>query len=359
MPEDVYRRLARRLDAIPNGFPSTESGVELRLLAKIFTPQQASLAAVMRLTHEPAEAIAARAGVDAGTARRTLKGMARQGLIYVGKGEGQLTFALMPFAVGVYEEQLPRMDVELAQLFEEYLQQSRGNTIYGPTPLHRVIPVEEAVPVDMAIYPYERASELIKSAKSWAVRDCICRVQKRLIEAGCDHVVENCLVFAPVEGAFERSTVNRATTKDEALRILRETEEAGLVHTTGNYRDGHSYICNCCGCCCGILRGVTEFGILSAVGHSDWRAAVDVGACAGCGDCLEWCQFSAISLDDGVCVVDNVRCVGCGQCATACPNGALQVVRRPEHELPPLAADRHEWMAQRARARGISLSEIQ
>ena len=44
MPEDVYRKVARRLDAIPNGFPATESGAELRLLAKIFTHQEAALA---------------------------------------------------------------------------------------------------------------------------------------------------------------------------------------------------------------------------------------------------------------------------------------------------------------------------
>lgn len=50
MPEDVYRKLARRLDTIPNGFPATGSGVELRMLATIFTLEKAALAAVMRLT---------------------------------------------------------------------------------------------------------------------------------------------------------------------------------------------------------------------------------------------------------------------------------------------------------------------
>lgn len=359
MSDDVYRRLAQRLDNTPNGFPATDTEIELRLLAKIFTPEQAGLAAVMRLSREPADEIAGRAGLDPKTAYRTLKGMARQGLIYAGRGEAELTFALMPFFVGIYEEQLPRMDAELAQLFEEYLQQSQGTTIYGPTPVHRVIPVEEAIPVDVDIYPYERASALIEGAKSWAVRDCICRLQKRLIGEGCDHAIENCLVFAPVEGAFDRSQVNRGITRQEALHILRETEEAGLVHTTGNFRDGHFYICNCCGCCCGILRGVTEFGILSAVGHAEWRAAVETETCAGCGDCLERCQFHAIAILEDVCEVDPLRCVGCGQCATACPTGALQMVHRPEHEIPPLAVDRHDWMIHRAQRRGISLSEME
>ncbi|KPL17221.1 MAG: hypothetical protein AMS23_09630 [Bacteroides sp. SM1_62] len=41
---DSCQKLAKRLDQIPNGFPKTGSGVELRLLAKLFTPEEAALA---------------------------------------------------------------------------------------------------------------------------------------------------------------------------------------------------------------------------------------------------------------------------------------------------------------------------
>ena len=94
MHEDIYRRLARRMDAIPNGFSATESGVELRLLAKIFTPEEAALAAVMRLTRHTAAEIAARADVDADAANQTLKEMVRKGLILAKGSEDQLTFRL-------------------------------------------------------------------------------------------------------------------------------------------------------------------------------------------------------------------------------------------------------------------------
>jgi electron transport complex protein RnfB len=360
MSEDVYRKLAQRLDAIPNGFPATESGVELRLLAKIFTPEEAALASVMRLTRELAADIAARAGADPKTAQRTLKRMARKGLIHAGKGEGQLVFWLMPFIVGIYEEQLPRLDAEMAALFEEYIQETQGSAIVRHAPaIQRVIPVEEAIPFDLEIFPYERATEMLEGAKSWGVRDCICRVQRRLIGQGCDHPVENCLVFAPVEGAFAHSEVDRAITKEEALRLLHEAEDAGLVHTTGNYRDRHYYICNCCTCSCGILRSVAEFGVPTAVAHSDFRAVVDADLCIGCGDCVDRCQFGALSLPDDVCVVDYGRCVGCGVCATVCPADALYLERRPQAEVAPLAADREEWMTQRAQERGISMSDVQ
>jgi ferredoxin len=359
MPKEVYRKLARRLDALPNGFPASESGVELQLLAKLFAPDQAALAATMRLTREPADVIADRAGVDTDTAYRTLKKMARKGLIRIKRGEGALLFGLMPFVVGFYEAQLPRMDEELATLIEQYLQATRGAGITDETPaLHRVIPVEESIPFELEIFPHERASELLQNAKSWGVRDCICRVQKRLIGEGCDHPVKNCLVFAPVEGAFDHSQADRAITKDEALQILRKAEAAGLVHSTGNYVEPHYYICNCCTCCCAILRGVAEFGVPTAVAKADFQAVVDAEACIGCGDCVERCQFGALSLSAETCMVDEMRCVGCGVCAAVCPTNALYLERRTEGEVPAPPADVKEWGRRRAEARGVSLADV-
>jgi H+/Na+-translocating ferredoxin:NAD+ oxidoreductase subunit B len=353
MTEDVYHKLAQTLDAIPHGFPATESGAELRLLAKIFTQEEAALAAVMRLDPEPVDQIAARAGADPETAYHTLKAMARKGLIRFDRKGRQLAFGLMPFAVGFYEEQLPRMDRELAELFEGYYQEIRGLFSGHAPPIQRVIPVEEAIPAGIEVYPYERASELLENAKAWGVRDCICRVQQKLVGRGCDRPVENCLSFGPVEGLFDRSETTRAISKEEALRLLREAEEAGLVHSPGNYRDGNYYICNCCTCCCGVLRSVAEFSIPTAIAKSDFYAVVDAAACAGCGDCLERCQFGALAVPEDVCVVDAGCCVGCGLCATVCPTEALYLERRPEGEIPPPPADYTDWLVQRARARGL------
>ncbi|MBN1933590.1 MAG: 4Fe-4S ferredoxin, partial [Anaerolineae bacterium] len=246
MVQDVYRALAERLNALPNGFPATESGVELILLAKMFEPGEAALAAVMRLRQEPAADIAARAGIDPGAARKTLKQMVKHGLIHAGRGDGELVYGLMPFVVGSYESQLARMDAEFAALFERYFQESRGGLLRDAPSVHRVIPVEQAIDAGLEVFPYERAIELIENAKSWAVRDCICRVQQKLVGKGCDAPVNNCISFAPVEGVFDHDPVARAISKKEALHILRQAADAGLVHSAGNYRDGNHYICNCC-----------------------------------------------------------------------------------------------------------------
>ena len=288
-----------------------------------------------------------------------LKQMARRGLIVARRGSGELAFGLMPFVVGVYEEQLPRLDREMALLFEQYLQESRGGPIIGAAPaIQRVIPVEEAIPVTLEVFPYESASSLLEQAKSWAVRDCICRTQQHLLGKGCDRPLSVCISFAPVENVFTDDGTTRPVSKEDALHLLHEAEEAGLVHTLGNHRGQHYYICNCCACCCGVLRGVAEFSVPTAIAHSDFRSAVDAAICTGCGACLERCQFGALSLNEQICQVDAIRCVGCGLCVSACGAGALRLERRPAGETPPVPASHLEWLVERARARDIRLEDI-
>jgi len=358
MTDDVYRRLATRVDEIPNGFPATETGVELRLLAKMFTPEEAHLASIMRLTPESVADIADRAAVDEETALGDLKAMASKGLISVARTEDKPAFSLRPFVVGFYEAWLTRMDEEYASLFETYFQEMRGKILSDSPSVHRVIPVNLAIPFEIEIFPYERASALLDRAKSWGVRDCICRVQKRLIGQACDHPVENCLMFAPVENAFEGSEDIRPLRKEEALDVLREAEEAGLVHSSGNYRRGNTYICNCCTCSCGVMRGIAEFGIQTAVARSAFRSIVETEKCVGCGTCLDRCQFGALSLSDGTAHIDPDRCAGCGLCVTTCSVEALRLERRSEDEVQKPPATIHHWMRDRAEARGISMDAI-
>lgn len=359
MTEDIYKKLAQRLDTIPNGFPATESGVELKLLAKIFSPQEAELAAIMRLTLESAKEIAARSGTDPDKAEEMLREMAHKGQIRARKVEGQLIFGLMPFVVGIYEEQLPRMNEELAHLSEQYYQETQGSGAVGKAPaVHRVIPVDEAISFDLEVFPYERATELIENAKSWGVRKCICRVQQKLIGKGCDHPVENCILFAPIENAFDDSEATRPIIKAEALRLLHEAEEAGLVHSAANNQGQIFYICNCCTCCCGVIRGLTEFSNPMALARSDFRTVVDAQMCTGCGECVERCPFGALAVPEELCAVNYDHCMGCGLCASFCPTEALSLERRPEGEMPPTPRDQGEWMAQRAHKRGIDISEI-
>jgi len=357
MEENPYQLLAQRLDDLPNGFPATPEGIELELLANLFTPQEAALAARLRLTLENPEQISARAGSDPETTRQLLKNMARNGLIAAGRMEDGLGFHLMPFVVGIYEMQIGRIDAELARLFETYYQRAFKQVLGVKPAIHRVIPVGESVRVDMEIHPYESIAGVVDSAQAWGVLDCICRKQKALIGESCEHPVDVCMALSQKLGAFDNDSVVRGLSKQEALGTLHRAAQAGLVHSVSNSREGITYICNCCTCSCGILRGLAELGVANVVARSAFVNTVNEDLCLGCGDCLEYCQFDALSLN-GVIQVEARRCVGCGVCVSSCPEGALFLVRRPEEEILPIPKSEMDWMHQRAAARGVDLSKV-
>lgn len=355
----VYERLADRLSQTPNGLPRGPKGTELKLLAKMFSPEQAQLGAVMHLYTEDVAVIAARAGVDEKVAHKTLKDMVRRGLARAGRGERGLAFGLLPFVVGSWEESLPYFDKEMAELFEALVKETAGQGMLTPGPAHvRVIPVEEAVTAEIELAPYERVSELVENSKSFGVRECICRKQKGLIGERCEYPNFNCINFAPIEGAFANLPHVREIDKEEALRILREAEEAGLVHTVYNYQEDLYYICNCCPCCCGILRGVVEFGQAHALARSNYYAVVDEEACIGCESCVDRCHFGALAVPDSLCVVNMTKCMGCGLCVSACPEEALRLEQRTPEEQAAPPRNRGEWMQERAEARGVPLEEL-
>ena len=167
---DAYKRLAERLDNLPNGFPPTEDGAELKLLAKLYTPEEAELASQLLIKLELAAQVASRLGLDYGITRQLLKGMARKGLIKAGKADDGLGYGLLPFVVGIYENQTgSALDEELARLFEDYYQRAFTQILTVQPAFHRVIPVGESIKMDMMVAPYESAAGIIENAKSWAV----------------------------------------------------------------------------------------------------------------------------------------------------------------------------------------------
>jgi electron transport complex protein RnfB len=354
MPPDVYKLLAERLDALPNGFPSTPDGAELRLLAKLFSPEEAYLACQLRLTPETTSQIATRVGEDPVQIRKQLKEMARRGLINLERTEGGLGYKLMPFVVGIYEMQGDRIDIELAQLFENYYEQSFGEVLAVEPQFQRVIPINETIQSGLEIRPYESATEIVNAAQAWGVTDCICRKQKALIGEGCSHPLDVCMVLSNTPGVFDSSPNVRALTHEEALATLRRAAEAGLVHSVSNNQRGTWYICNCCTCSCGVLRGIAELGLANAVAKSAFVNQVNEGLCIACGDCAEVCQFGSITVTEFA-QVNQIKCVGCGICVIACAQEALKLIRRntEDIQLPPETND--DWMEARAAARGISM----
>ena len=353
MDTTIYKQLAERLDSLPNGFPATDDGRELKLLAKIFTPEEAELAAQLTASLETAEEIARRSGRNESELRKQLKAMSRAGLIEAWKKDGGLGFKLMPFVVGIYEMQVNRMDAELARLFEDYFQIAFREMLTVKPQFHRVVPVNETVRNTMEIRPFESAAEIVNAMQSWGVMDCICRKQKALIGQACEHPLDVCMAMHPQPDAFRGHPTIRALTQEEAMETLHHAAEAGLVHSVSNSQEGVYYICNCCTCSCGILRGMAELGIANVVASSAFVNQVDEAICSGCEECIAACQFEALSMEELTARVNTFRCVGCGVCVLACSTGALGLARRAEEEILHVPVNHMDWLQQRAAARGL------
>jgi len=82
MNDELYHRLAKVLDTLPNGFPATESGIEIKLLKKIFRPEDAALFCELRLDFETTQQISERTGRALEGLEEHLAEMRKRGQIF-------------------------------------------------------------------------------------------------------------------------------------------------------------------------------------------------------------------------------------------------------------------------------------
>jgi electron transport complex protein RnfB len=356
---DVYKQLAERLDQLPHGYPATESGVELKILQKIFTPDDAEMALKMKYFPETVEAIADRLGEPVEEMRTTLDNMAIKGQIGSSTSKGKQMYMLAPFVVGIYEYQVYRLDKELVDLFEEYfpiLSKSLGG--YKPA-IARTIPINTNLKQDFQIQPYENLTEMLENANSFRVTDCICRKERIIAGNSCDHSLEVCLGFSKEEGAYDYfSRGGRIISKGEAFKVIAQAEEEGLIHNVFyNVKEGHGAICNCCSCCCGVIRAAKEYGAAHTLAKSNYLALINSDECTACGVCAdERCQMDAISEDGDVYRVVNDLCIGCGVCTITCPTDAISLIERPKEDQDNPPDDYVDWSMKRAANRGIKFA---
>jgi len=343
---DVYERLRERLDMFPQGFPKTESGVELEILQHLFTPEEAEIMLHLRPFPEKLSAIAARAGKDETELGETLYGMSRRGLILRYRApNGEMYYFLIPWVVGIWEFQLNRMTRENIELYDRFYHE--GMVPSGrnrETGLFRVIPVEKEIQGGTEIQPYEQVSRIIDSNTRFAVAECICRKESRMVGKGCDKLLEACMSFGPAADFYIENGLGREISQEEARRILLKAEEDGLIHCSWNHAGNKDFICNCCGCCCKVLALITKYDNPGAVTKSNYYATKDEETCTTCGTCVERCQVGAIRMDNDLTVINRERCIGCGLCVSTCPTGSISMVRKSPEEAPAVFSSGREML---------------
>jgi NAD-dependent dihydropyrimidine dehydrogenase PreA subunit len=256
------------------------------------------------------------------------------------------------FVIGIYEYQLNKLTPELARDLEEYLAHWWNADTWRKAPQIRTIPVGESISPQLEVLAYEQAEALVGAQERFAVAPCICRQEKRMLGEGCDKPLETCLSFGDAADFYVHNGWGRAISRDEALALLKADEAAGLVLQPGNSQQA-DFICACCGCCCGVLRGLKLDPKPARIASSAFHALLDRDLCSGCGACTERCQMEAIRLDDGHALLDLDRCIGCGLCVSTCPTEALSLVRKPTFEQPYVPKNIVETNIKLGQARGV------
>ena len=231
----------------------------------------------------------------------------------------------------------PEIPSEMLELWVEFGEEEYPKMLEMVTELKlpsfmRVIPINKTIDTKSQVLAYEDATNMVKDATNLAVTTCVCRKSVKK----CDAPLEVCLqINRGADYAIKRGT-GRKVSIEEAIAVLRKSEEAGLVHLTENRGARVNAICNCCTCCCDMLRYISVEKTKGVLAPSRFEATVDENECTSCEMCIDICPTHAISMNGSdVAKVKSNDCIGCGLCASVCPTEAIILKEmRPEDFIP-------------------------
>ncbi len=331
--KDVYARLREFMHTFPNGYPSTPTGVEIKILKKLFSPEDAELCLSLKKEPEALSDIAKRLGREAGELGIKLEDMAQRGIVFRNREGGKVLYKALPFFVGMIEAQTNRIDLELAQLMDEFRPHLGAMGLTVDTNITRFIPAATAVEGKTTVSSYNRMREMVKDEDLIAVGPCTCRQMTEVKGDKCSHTFETCLSFGEHAQYFIDNRISKKVGKDELMQLLGAAEEEGLVLCTSNSEE-LSIACCCCPCCCGILQGLPLLPQASMLANVCYNARIDPELCMLCGDCVERCPVEAIIELDDTMSVSADKCIGCGLCVSPCPEEAVALEEVPTASLP-------------------------
>jgi ferredoxin len=364
--KEAYRELAERLDRGTVGLPEPQDERAREgwreILEILFTREEAALAARLPTRPMALERLSERLGIAAPELAARLDAMCEKGVVVdlVDHRSGRRSYLLAPPVVGFFEFSLMRRSdgipkKRMAEALHAYThgdptfaREAFGHdTVIGRALVHERALGDEPPPDVLA---WERASEVVGAARSWAVSLCFCRHKSEHLGTACSAPQDNCLSLDGGAEFIVRRGFGRAIAREEALDILTRSREQGLVQIADNVRSRPAFLCNCCGCCCEQLQAVSRWR-LPAVNPSGFVPQPSPERCAGCSRCARACPVGAIEMaprrEPGqprnalAPRVDEELCIGCGVCADACRKGALAMARGglPRH-VPANAIER-------------------
>ncbi|RQW02749.1 MAG: 4Fe-4S dicluster domain-containing protein [Calditrichaeota bacterium] len=349
-----YQKLTDRLNRFPQGAPPSD--LLYRILSVLFSGREAELVAQLPIKPFTAAKAAKIWKMNQDEARKILDTLAGRALLLDIEKDGQTIYTLPPPMAGFFEFSMMRLrdDVDqklLAELFYQYLNEQddfiRALFTNGETQLGRAFVHEPAVAVDqdLCVMDYERASEVIKTASHRGVGICYCRHKMEHMNRACSAPMEICMTFNGVAASLISHGYAREVEVSEGLDLLQLAYENRLVQFGENVREGISFICNCCGCCCEALIAQRRFSVMHPIHTTNFLPEISPENCNGCAKCVRVCPVEAISMVSAnnphnpkqqKAKLNEDICLGCGICVRECDQNVLRLVQRPERVITPL-----------------------
>lgn len=356
-----YWDLVDRLNAGSVGFPEPKDEQARRgwqdILEILYTPEEAALAARLPVLPSSLKAIAARTGLAEDDLKPKLDRMADKGVVMdlIHPRTGKTRYFLSPPVVGFFEFSLMRLEdsipkKRMAEALHAYTHGDSsfaeevfgGETVIGKTLVHETALAEEQLP---DVLDWERATSIIEEASEFAVSICYCRHKAEHLGERCDAPMDACLSLNGGARFVIHRQFGREIDRAEAMDLMVQSRESGLVQIADNVQNQPTYICNCCGCCCGQLQAINEWG-LPAVNPSGFVATSAAVACNGCSRCARACPVGAIEMrplpvtgrrkNELRPEIGEDRCIGCGVCVQACSKrNAMTMERRAVQPTVP------------------------
>jgi Pyruvate/2-oxoacid:ferredoxin oxidoreductase delta subunit len=360
MIPEVYRKLSETMAKRGGVYPGMDIPEFYALVEEIFTAEEAEVSNAMPRGVFTADDLADLMGRPVEELTGILAAMTKKGLCYSVEMEGTRFYGGPPFVPGIMEYLFMRgtateRDRKVARLvhgYKEAVDRVRGDVPPENYPGVRVIPIDATIKDASAVRTYHQVLSYIDRSDPIAVSTCYCRHEAKLIDEKdhCGKPDGVCMQFGIGARFTIESGLAREVSRDEARRILRDAEDAGLVHCTHNVQD-ISFICNCCNDHCIIITPALRQAKPSLVLNSGFRPVFDEGLCTACGICLDRCPAKALAAEEGEaprCDLD--RCFGCGLCASGCPSEAAAMVGKEGVQEPPLDAKALKEAIKAARA---------
>ncbi|MFO8018187.1 MAG: 4Fe-4S binding protein [Promethearchaeia archaeon] len=377
MSEKKYKKAARiiiKAGMLP--FPVTETLLEIMDL--LYTEEEVNFInkAFRKRPSLTMEQLKKYSGMPEREIQKNIESLAKKGAVFISESSsGLMIYRILPLMmVGVFEYtfmdkiEYTEKEKKIAKLFERLFDEVRDvvqerydqmvPVFRQMPPIDRTVPnLEETgsgeeitievneeldTPAEQVL-PVQNVEKIIDKFEDIAVAHCFCRQHKQLLGDECeqDPPDECCFTFGKSARFVSSQGFGRLISKEEAKKIIKECEEANLVHKAyhphGKIERDETSLCNCCKDCCGTFD-LWRNGATPMVNATNYLSQINQDLCVGCGTCVSNCPVGAISLNDEQKADRKADyCIGCGICARGCPEGAISMLegQRTVYVPPP------------------------